>query len=121
MEAALQGDNSNQVEKSRKYLGLSFNTFDASVRCITWRGFDDPDKLFVGGYDGKLALMDTKDPFMPLTVQRARGRVATHVLLAYLLIYSKFKASCMRVPGQDTLSWGCFPMVKVCFEAFPLM
>ncbi|KAG1092650.1 hypothetical protein G6F42_019149 [Rhizopus arrhizus] len=73
MEAALQGDNSNQVEKSRKYLGLSFNTFDASVRCITWRGFDDPDKLFVGGYDGKLALMDTKDPFMPLTVQRARG------------------------------------------------
>ena len=52
MEAALQGDNSNQVEKSGKYLGLSFNTFDASVRCITWRGFDDPDKLFVGGYDG---------------------------------------------------------------------
>ncbi|KAK4512575.1 uncharacterized protein ATC70_003278 [Mucor velutinosus] len=73
MEAALEGDDSNTVEKSRKYLELSFNTLDASVRCITWRGFDDPDKLLVTGYDGRLAMLDINDPFIPFTLQRARG------------------------------------------------
>ncbi|KAL9545340.1 hypothetical protein MBANPS3_007189 [Mucor bainieri] len=73
IEAALEGDDSNTVEKSRKYLGLSVNMLDASVRCVTWRGYDDPDRLLIAGYDGRLLLVDINDPFIPFTLQRARG------------------------------------------------
>lgn len=74
MEAALEGNDANKVEESRKYLDLSFNLLSAGVRYITWRGYDDPDKLLVASYDGQLVLVDINDPFIPFTIQRARGK-----------------------------------------------
>lgn len=76
MESALGGDGANTVEESKKYLQLSFSSFDAGIRCITWRGHDDPDRLLIAGYDGKLITVDINDPFMYLVVNRARGKWA---------------------------------------------
>lgn len=75
MESALKNGEANIVEKSKKHLKTSFTFLDSSARCISWHGHDDPNKLIVGGYDGKLILVDINDPFMYLLLHRSRGKV----------------------------------------------
>jgi WD40 repeat protein len=75
MESALKNGEANIVEKSKKHLKTSFIFLDSSVRCISWHGHDDPDKLIVGGYDGKLILVDINDSFLYLLLHRSRGKV----------------------------------------------
>lgn len=101
MEAALGGGDSNAVENSRKYIELSFNILDASVRCIAWRGFNDPDRLLVAGYDGRLMLLDINDPFIPFTLQRARGKADGTRLVGVCANVLQPKVSCMLVHGRD--------------------
>jgi hypothetical protein len=74
MTSALADACANQIDKSRHHIHQSSLAADSAVRCITWNGIDEPERLLLGGYDGRLGLVDTNDPFIPLAVNRARGK-----------------------------------------------
>ncbi|CEP11389.1 hypothetical protein [Parasitella parasitica] len=73
VESALNNDEPVTREISRKYMQLSFYCLDSGVRCITWNGYDSPERLILGGYDGQLILVDTNDPFVFIVLSRARS------------------------------------------------
>ncbi|KAI8640766.1 WD40-repeat-containing domain protein [Parasitella parasitica] len=73
VESALNSHETCTKENSKKYMKLSFYCLDSGVRCITWNGHDNPDRLLFGGYDGQLVLVDTNDPFIHLVLNRARS------------------------------------------------
>jgi hypothetical protein len=75
MEAALEGDDQKDENQCRRYLTHSVNVLDAAARVVQWNGHDDPNILLLGGYDGRILLVDLKDPHLPYVMTRIRGKL----------------------------------------------
>lgn len=75
MVSALSDSGANQMDRSRHHIHQSSLAGDTALRCITWNGIDKPERVLAGGYDGRLMLVDTNDPFVPLIINRARGKI----------------------------------------------
>jgi WD40 repeat protein len=77
MQLALADNQPKLAQDSRRFVQLSILPLDASVKCLSWNGQRDPERLMVGGYDGKLTLVDINDPFMPMMIMRSRNVINT--------------------------------------------
>jgi hypothetical protein len=75
MVSALADAYANQIDKSKRHIQLSSQVSDSTVRCISWNGIDKPERLLFGGFDGRLMVLDTNDPCIPLSINRARGEI----------------------------------------------
>lgn len=56
---------------------------DVSVSCISWNRLKDPDRISVGGYDGRVSVVDTTDPGIHFLVARLRSIVRTCICVSH--------------------------------------
>lgn len=79
MQSVLFDNQPKDADLSKVNLLLTMLVLDAAVSFLTWNGIKNPEKMVVGGYDGRTALIDINDPNISLTVMRSRNLMKTCV------------------------------------------
>lgn len=76
IEAALQCNNTvdDGGILQKKYMMFNSVVHDSGIRVIAWHGLDDPVNFASVGNDGQFMILDINDPFVPMLMQRTRGR-----------------------------------------------
>lgn len=72
MESAL----TQPTTRYGQHLIFSYVVLDSPSKCITWRGQEDPYHVIVCGFDGRIQVIDIRDPCIPFTFMRSRGNIA---------------------------------------------
>ncbi|KAI8097975.1 uncharacterized protein B0P05DRAFT_522806 [Gilbertella persicaria] len=75
VEKALHDEQSRTGESTRRCVIFSSNVLDAGIRSLCWNGVRDPERMIIGGLDGRLVHLDTNDPHINLLINRARGKM----------------------------------------------